>query len=221
MRLVPRLLILLLTLPLAAQGRPTLPWEKVPPLPWQVEGRRSPAPDPEPPQASQGPLQARVAPDGSVQVRDPKGTILLQAGLPGRPLRAWRDGGLPLDAASGAWGFPRENPLAQGPGAFPWGAEDARPAFRGLLWVLEDGESFLTVVNPATGGVLHLPLPAGRDFRLRFLPDRLDLEAGQAERGAPRHWRLPWIALLPRLGALGPRPAPLKPGTALAPFPRE
>lgn len=221
MRLVPRLLILLLTLPLAAQGRPNLPWEKVPPLPWQVEARRATAPAPEPPPASQGPLEVRVAPDGALQVRDPKGTLLLQAGLPGRPLRAWRDGGRPLAEASGVWTFPKDDPLAHGPGSFPLGAGDAREAFQGLLWVLEDGEAFLTVVNAATGGILHLPLPAGRDFRLAFHPDRLDLEAGQVERGAPRHWRLPWITLLPRLAALGPRPAPLKLGTALAPFPRD
>ena len=128
---------------------------------------------------------------------------------------------MPLDPASGTWGFPADSPLTQGLGGLRWAADDFRPFLRGLLWVLEDGEGFLTVVHPATAGVVHLPLPPGRDLRIRFLPDHLEVAAGDVEKGAPRQWSLPWIGLLPRLAALGPHAAPAKRGTALAPFPKD
>jgi hypothetical protein len=166
-------------------------------------------------------MSVLLAGDGTLRVSDARGLVLLLTGLPGRPLRAWRDGGVPLDAASGAWGFPADSPLAQGLGGLRWCAEDFRPFLRGLLWVLEDGEGFLTVVHPATARVIHLPLPPGRDLRVRFLSDRLEVAAGDVEKGAPRQWSIPWMGLLPRLGALGPQPEPPKVGTALAPFPKD
>jgi hypothetical protein len=120
----------------------------------------------------------------------------------------------------GAWQFPEDTPLKQNLGALGWSAEDFRPFLQGLLWVIEDGEAFLTVLHPATGRLIYLPLPPGRDLQLRFWKDHLEVLAGEAEKGAPRRWVLPWIALLPRLAALGPHPNPGKPGTALAPFPK-
>jgi hypothetical protein len=157
--------------------------------------------------------------DGTLQVRDGRGLIRLHTGLPGRPLKAWRDGGIPLPQPSGTWFFPQDTPLAQGLGGLRWCAEDFRPFLKGLLWVLEDGEGFLSVVHPATGQIIHLPLPPGRDVQVHFLPDRLEVVAGMVDAGAPRQWSLPWIGLMPRLVVLGTRPDPGKPGTALAPFP--
>ena len=77
------------------------------------------------------------------------------------------------------------------------------------------------MLHPATGRVVYLPLPPGRDLQLRFLRDRLEVLAGDVEKGAPRRWNLPWIGLLPRLVALGPKPGPAHTGTALAPFPKD
>lgn len=203
------------------RGHPRLPWEQATPLAWQAEPWTPPAAVPGVPAASQGSMTVHLSGDGTLRVSNARGLILLQAGLPGRPLRAWRDGGVPLDPAWGAWGFPADSPLAQGLGGLRWAADDFRPFLRGLLWVLEDGEGFLTVVHPATARVIHLPLPPGRDLRIRFLPDRLEVAAGDVEKGAPRQWSIPWIGLLPRLAALGPHADTAKPGTALAPFPRE
>jgi hypothetical protein len=205
---------------LLAQGRPPLPWEHLAPLDWQPGARPGDEPA-EGPVPSAGPISLTLAGDGTFQVTDARGLIRLQAGLPGRPLRAWRDGGVPLASATGTWRFPDDSPLAQGLGGLRWCAEDFRPFLRGLLWVIEDGEGFLTVVHPATARVIHLPLPAGRDFRLRFRPDRLVVEAGEVERGAPSRWAIPWMGLLPRLAALGPHPDPARMGTALAPFPKD
>ncbi|WP_243382542.1 hypothetical protein [Geothrix alkalitolerans] len=204
-----------------AQGRPRLPWEQASPLAWQAERWAPPAEVPGVPAASQGPMTVHLSGDGTLRVSDARGLILLQAGLPGRPLRAWRDGGVPLASAWGVWSFPTDSPLTQGLGGLRWAADDFRPFLRGLLWVLEDGEGFLTVVHPATARVVHLPLPPGRDLRIRFLPDRLEVAAGDVEKGAPRQWSIPWMGLLPRLAALGPHAEAPKLGTALAPFPKD
>jgi hypothetical protein len=205
---------------LAAQGRLHLPWEQVAPLDWQVRpalvAEVAPAPEP-----STGPVAGTATADGTLTVRDARGIIRLQTGLPGRPLKAWRDGGLPLDAAHGTWLFPTNSPLSQGVGGLQWCADDFRPFLRGLLWILEDGEGYLTVVHPATAQLIHLPLPPGRDLQLRFLPDRLEVAAGEVDKGAPRQWSIPWMGLLPRLVSLGPHAGPAKAGTALVPFPRE
>lgn len=205
------------------QTRPALPWERVAPLAWQAEpwvAAAGPAPAPAMAEPTR-PMTATLSGDGTLRISDARGLIRLQEGLPGRPLRAWRDGGTKLAGPSGAWGFPANSPLAQGLGNLSWCADDFRPFLQGLLWVLEDGEGFLTVVHPVTARVIHLPLPPGRDLEIRFLPDRLQVAAGDVEKGAPRQWSIPWMGLLPRLAALGPHPDPTKVGTALAPFPRE
>lgn len=205
---------------LAAQGRHPLPWEGLPALDWQAGPGAVPGEAPWAPDPSTGPVAAWISGDGTLRIRDARGIIRLRTGLPGRPLKAWRDGGLPLPAASGIWRFPEDAPMSQGLGGLRWCAEDFRPFLRGLLWILEDGEGFLTVVHPATARVIHLPLPPGRDLRLRFLADRLEVAAGEVDKGAPREWSIPWMGLLPRLAALGPHPDPVKAGTALAPFPQ-
>jgi hypothetical protein len=124
-------------------------------------------------------------------------------------------------AASGAWAFPVDTPLTQGLGGLHWVAEDFRPFLKGLLWILEDGEDFLTLVHPAAAKAVHLPLPPGRELQVRFLPDRLEIVAGDSDKGSPRSWSIPWIGLLPRLAALSPQPDLVKPGTALLPFPKD
>jgi len=205
---------------LGAQGRQPLPWEGLQPVDWQSSGgTASKVPYDSTPSA--GPVEARLTVDGTLSIKNARGIIQLQTGLPGRPLKAWRDGGIPLPAPTGAWPFPTDSPLSQGLGGLLWGAADFRPFLRGLLWVIEDGEAFLTVVNPATAQVIHLPLPPGRDLHLGFLPDRLEVSAGEVDKGAPRRRSIPWMGLLPRLAGLGPRPGPAKTGSALAPFPKD
>ena len=206
---------------LAAQGRPGLAWERQPPLDWQVVAGSPWIETPSSLVPSTGPLEAQLTGDGTLSIRDARGIIRLKTGLPGRPMKAWRDGGLPLPSPAGAWLFPVDSPLSQGLGGLRWVAEDFRPFLRGLLWVLEDGEGFLSVIHPATARAIHLPLPPGRDIKVRFLADRLEVTAGEVDRGAPHQWSIPWMGLLPRLAALGPHPDSVKAGTALAPFPKE
>lgn len=205
---------------LAAQGRQPLPWEGLQPLDWQAAPGVAAA-IPYEARPSSGPVEARLTVDGTLSLRDARGIIRLQTGLPGRPLKAWRDGGLPLPAPTGTWSFPTDSPLSQGLSGLLWGAADFRPFLRGLLWVLEDGEAVLSVVHPATARAIHLPLPPGRDLHLTFLSDRLEVGAGEVDKGAPRRWSIPWMGLLPRLADLGPQPGPARTGSALAPFPKD
>lgn len=219
-----RLATLVLTAlgPLAAQVPSHLPWQLVQPLPWQPVLRASGDTGAgAPPAPSSGSLQVQVSPDGTLRVVDAQGVIRLLTGLPGRPLRAWRDGGVPLAVADGSWRFPARTPLAKGLGALQWCAEDFRPFLDGLLWILGDGETILAVVHPATGRIIYLPLPPGQDFALRFLPDRLEVTARQPDPGGASRWFLPWMAFLPRLAALGPKPDTAPKGTALVPFPQD
>jgi hypothetical protein len=206
---------------LTAQGRPSLPWEKILPLDWQSGTGEAMGEDLSALKPSTGPVEARLMGDGTLSIRDARGIIRLKTGLPGRPLKVWRDGGLPLTTPSGTWRFPTDSPLSHGLGGLQWVAEDFRPFLRGLLWILEDGEAFLTVVHPATAKAIYLPLPPGRDLQLHFLPDRLEVVAGDVDKGAPRQWSIPWIGLLPRLVVMGVHPDPSKAGTALAPYPKD
>ena len=101
---------------------------------------------------------------------------------------------------------------------------DFRPVLKGLLWILDDGEHMVTVVHPATGQVIYLTLPGGKDLGLRMYPDRLEVRESPSDPGARKEaacWSVPWMGLFPQLLRLAtPPPAP-PPGTALNPFPKE
>ena len=209
------LIPLLLAPALLAQGesRRTLPWEQAARLPWQPLDRVPPE-VPFTASASQGALTVKMDPDGTLRVLEGKGLRRLQVGLPGRPVQAWRDGGLPLAQPAGTWSFPAETPLSHGLGALAWEAEDLRPSLEGLLWILEDGENHLTVLHPATGRLAHLPLPSGERHQISFEKDRLVVRTG----GRPPAWGLPWVALLPTLIHLGGRDTLPPQGTVFNPF---
>ena len=228
---------------LAAQARLPLPWETAPALSWRaglgsrVDDREAAnaantgAEDPIPKSAStpsKGPITVKLSVDGTLRIVGAKGVRRLRMGLPGRPLRAWRDGGIPLDLTAiesmhESWRFPLDTPLAKGIQTLPWGGEDFRIALDGLLWILDDGEHFLAMVHPATARVVFLPLPTGQNFSVRMTPGHLELLENPSKdaSSAPRRWSLPWLALLPQFAKLA-RPEDIPPpGTALQPFPKD
>lgn len=222
--------------PLAAQTLPPLPWETAPTVSWRA-GLGSAAKTTEDAKAENstprlnkkdGSITVKLSADGTLRIIDARSVRRLRLGLPGRPLRAWRDWGVPLDLAAlkssnGSWRFPNRTLLSKGIQALPWGGEDFRNALVGLLWILDDGEHFLTVVHPATARVVFLPLPQGQDLSVRMTPGYLELleTPSQGSSGASRRWSLPWLALLPQFAKLArPEDTPL-PGTALAPFPKD
>ncbi|MBI3131168.1 MAG: hypothetical protein HYZ13_07415 [Acidobacteria bacterium] len=199
--------------PQGGQNRRALPWERVARLPWQPLDR-VPNLDLPPLTPSSGPIRVRLQADGTLWVLEAKGLRRLLTGLPGRPVRVWRDGGILLPSPTGEWTFPEDSPLTLGLGGLAWEAEDLRPSLRGLLWILEDGESHLTVLHPATGRLAYLPLPPGEIHELTFGRDRLQVATG----GRPPAWSLPWVALLPTFIHLGSREKDPPRGGALTPF---
>ena len=223
-----RLATLCLTgaLALSAQTPPAggLPWKSAVALPWQME-----EPGPVPALSDARPTQSylalavRIAPDGDIRITDDKGLIRMNLGLPGRHLKAWRDWGIPVPDLRAHLMFAVRSPLQRGIGALPVGAPDFRPALEGLLWILDDDETILTVIHPATSQVVYLPLPGGQDLTLAFRPDRLELlEAPAPGAAQATGWSLHWLALLPQFIHLGQDAAAGKPkGTALLPFPKE
>ena len=203
------------------KGPGPLPWQSGPTPPWEPLGafpRTPPGPD-QPLTPSQGSVQARLAADGTLEIFDGAGVRSLRIGLPGRPVKVWRDGGIPVPRPWDRLAFPQADPLSQGLGGLAWNAGDFRPSLSGLLWILEDGERVLTVVHPATAQVVYLPLPRGDGFSVSFEPSRLVALAGQDGGGKTEGWALPWLALLPQFARLGPPVSPGPRGTALKPFP--
>jgi len=222
-----RLALLLLTaaLGLSAQVPATLPWKGMAALPWQMSEAEPAQPVTATPTQSYFALTVRVAQDGEIRITDDKGLIRMKLGLPGRPLKAWRDWGTPIPDLGSPLAFAARSPLQRGIGGLPVGAPDFRPALEGLLWILDDDETILTVIHPATSQVSYLPLPGGQNLTLAFLPDRLEVLEGPAKDGATQTgtvWSLHWLALLPQFIHLGQDAAANRPkGTALLPFPKE
>jgi len=218
----------LLTLAVQAQvpGR-ALPWDGQPEPPWRAS-EMSPAPPPLPPEVtaprSVSKRTVQLSSHGVLKILDDRGLVLLRQGLPGRPLRLWRDAGTPMDLSGFPCVFPGETPLSKGAEGMILETGDFRPNLKGLLWILDDGGRQLTVVHPATGQVVFLPLPGGRDQELFLFPDHLELRDALPEPGSRNEiarWSVPWVGLLPQLLKLSsPPPAP-PPGTALSPFTRD
>jgi hypothetical protein len=224
-RLVSLLLIGFLGFRCEAQSARVLPWEGLPAPFWQGLFEDLPDSPPPPPALSKaGDLWVRLGADGGLAVVDSRGVIRLRAGLPGRPIQVWRDGGIPVPAP---WSRIPFAPAAANPLFLEtfWNQGDPRRGLSGLLWIQDDGERILSLVHPATGKVAFLPLPEGAGVDLSFLASGLaaaerPLEgAGQGRR--VRRWILPWVALVPVLARLAPPADPPRAGTALQPFPRE
>lgn len=225
-RLAARFAAALLALPAAAQARlqVPLPWDTAPTISWRAGvGTHAEAEAPITAKATDflNPITVTLSADGTLHLVGAKGVRRLRMGLPGRPLRVWRDAGIPMPLTNGSWRFPGDTPLAKGIQALPWGGDDFRLALAGLLWIIDDGEHFLTVVHPATARVIYLPLPPGQDFAVRMTPGYLELleNPREASTSAPRRWSLPWLALLPQFAKLARPDDIAAPGTALIPFP--
>nr|WP_320133209.1 hypothetical protein [uncultured Holophaga sp.] len=206
----------------------TLPWEQLPEPPWQLAdaagGGEAAAPLVTTAKAD-GPLRVLLREDGSLRVVDAKGLVTLRLGLPGRPVKVWRDAGTVVPLPAPELRFPAHSEIDGGLASLPLApGEDVRGRFTGLLWILDDGEKTLTIVNPARGQVVFLPLPAGGNPDLAFHPSHLQVWTGGGAtltRQERMVWRLPWVGLLPQFLTLSSPRAAGKPGTALKPFPAE
>lgn len=206
---------------LAAQSK--LPWDADTRVPWESTPPTPPAAVLAPDEAPSG-LQRNVllSPEGTLRISDGFGRVLLRMGLPGRPVRVLRDAGTPMELPDFPASFPTRTPLTQGLGGLPLAGGDFRPALRGLLWILDDGEQRITVVHPATERVVYLPLPSGQGWELHLQPDRLEVREKASPAGERREtacWSVPWLVLLPQFVRLSvPQPTDNR-GTAFHPFP--
>lgn len=219
----------LLLIPAALTAQSALPWTRAPELPWETTVP-SPLPDPLPPAPPEAAVPQRLVSltgDGTLRISDARGRVRLRLGLSGRPLRLFRDAGVPLTLADFPCRFPAETPLTRGLGSLPLAGDDFRKALTGLLWILDDGERRITLVHPATHQVIYLPLPAGQNWELRLQPDRLELQERLPEEHREAFlreaacWSLSWFALLPQFVKLSLPPPAGSPGTAFSPFPTE
>jgi len=203
-----------------------LPWEGQPEPPWRAS-EAGPPPPPLPPVPLQTTSTRRIVSltaHGVLRILDERGLVRLRLGLPGRPVRLWRDGGTPLTLSDFPMDFPTEMPISKGLGSLALASVDFRTVLQGLLWILDDGEKRITLVNPATGQVSYLMLPGGRDLELLMYPDRLELREPPPETGSRKEaacWAVPWIGLFPQLLHLATPPPTPPPGTALIPFSKE
>jgi hypothetical protein len=218
-------LLLILHLGASAQTVRLLPWEGLPAPLWQGLFEELPDSAPPPPSLpTASPLRVRLGADGALTVLDARGIIRLRAGLPGRPVRVWRDGGVPVPAPWSAVPFSSADAHPLFAQAF-WANGDPRKGLAGLLWVQDDSERMLSLVHPATGKVAFLPLPEGSGVDLTFQPSGLVAAErpgdGAVPAGRVRRWLLPWVALVPVLAHLAPPAERPRAGTALQPFPRE
>jgi hypothetical protein len=206
----------------STQGPGSLPWSAAQALPWKAS-EAGPAPAPlAPPKPAQLPLTVRISADGALRISDDQGILRLRLGLPGRPLRVWRDWGIPVPDPAAPLAFPADTPARRGLGSLPLAARDFRPALEGLLWILDDDERLITLIHPATAQVAYLPLPGGQHLSLSFYPDHLETQDHPDSARDAVHWSLPWLALLPTFiqfshGGKTGQPT----GTALVPFPKE
>lgn len=218
MRLAPFLLIPLAGHLMAQGGK--LPWSNAEGLPWESLLQFQAVPEIRPPLPTRPPTGTVTwDQDGTFHVNDERGVKLLRFGIPGRPTKIWQDDGVAVNPAQGRWQYPLRTPLDRGFGGLPLGQQDFRPALQGLLWILDDGERTLTLLNASTCRLLYLPLPGQTSLDLAFFPDRLEIRQTGLGGHPTMGWSLPWISLLPQFILLGKPMEKPKPGTAMAPFP--
>ena len=209
----------------AAQAPGSLPWSTASVLPWTAGPCPAPAPLTAAANLNGLTLTVHLSQDGALRINDDKGILRLRLGLPGRPMKLWRDGGTPVAPGTQTLRFPAQALLSGGLGALPVGAPEFRPSLEGLLWILDDDEKFITWNFPATAQAVCLPLPGGRNLSLVFLPDRLAVQSTAPDPQPPGEdvcWSVPWLALLPKFIQLSQQDLHLRPeGSVLLPFPRE
>lgn len=185
-----------------AQDHNLLPWQKISMLPWQIDYKNS---DRNYKQIKSQHLDylltLNIEPSGIVQITDKRGLIRSRLELPGRPKKIWRDWGIPIDTLFDTIQFPLEIPIQQDIINLLIQIVDFRPNLEGLLWIVDDSEKFLTVVNPADSSMSYIMLPGGSNIDLIFHPDRLEVEGDIIDviEKTKINWTINWLTLLPSL----------------------
>jgi len=209
-------LLMLIMAPIG--GAQDLPWKNQSVhVPWRVV---EPLPEPQRQQKinqSDADLTVAVNRDGTIAIYNRDGVRRLRFGLPGRPISMWRDAGQPL-ASFGRFAFPSHTPLSANFRNASEETSDFLNNLTGLLWILDDGEEYLTIVHSATNQYVFLHLPGGRDLELRFHPEHLELCKKGLIDSHSQSWTISWKELIPVLQELAKRHATPAQVSALTPY---
>jgi|GEM_PF-457448 len=162
-------------------------------------------------------LTVKVNRDGTIAIYNRNGIRQLRFGLPGRPISMWRDAGQPI-ASFGQFSFPSHTPLSSNFKSASEETSDFLSNLSGLLWILDDGEEYLTIVHSATYQYVFIHLPGGRDLELRFHPNHLEIYKKPSPDGNSQSWILSWKDFLPVLQTLAKGHATQTHFSALTPY---
>ncbi len=208
MRLAP---LCFITLSLVAQRLEPLPWIGVPSRATPFKGQIQPEDNviPKISLLTQG-RKVELSEDGTLIIIDPKSQIIWRGSLPGRRLKTWSGVGVPLSFDElKSIRYPETNFK----NTVVSSQADPRTDLAHLLWFLDDGETYLTCLNPVTLKVTYLKLPNVRDPRISFI--RLGIHIASLD----QQWLISWADLASDLKVLS-TPGPQNPlGTAFKPFP--
>lgn len=146
------------------------------------------------------PLVVHLSANGTIKVVESGGLVRWRLGLPGRPKKVWRDSGIRVAEIFSPISFPARSPLQRGVGNMLLNILDFRPNLKGLLWILDDDESILTVINPATSQVVYIRLPTGQNLAISLHAKQIEVFEEQCKDcdGSQTGWTLHWLALLPQ-----------------------
>lgn len=217
---IPFLLIALFAHSSAESG---FPWKSSKPLPWQlVKCRASEIPCFIPNTHSCNmPLTVHLSANGTVKITRRDGLVCLRLSLPGRPQKVWRDCGTRVADILAPMSFSVHSPLQRNFNDILLDILDFRSNLEGLLWILDDSESILTIINPSTSQAVYLKLPDGQDLSLAFHPDRIEVfeDHPKTQNKAQASWSLYWLTLIQNFIQLGKySDQHQKRGKVLAPF---
>ena len=157
-----------------------------------------------------GSRKVEVTEDGTLGIIDQSNQIIWRGSLPGRRLKSWLGAGTPLSFEElKDLRFPESTPDR----TIFSKDKDPRADLDHLLWFIDDGESYLTCLNPVTLKIMYLKLPNVREPQIIFAPTGILLSAFD------KQWLIPWIDLTTDIKDLN-TPSPQNPlGTAFKPFP--
>lgn len=202
--------ILFVALNLISQNIQSLPWINAPSRAIPQNMKINIEDDVLFPPSIVGSRRVEIYEDGTLVIVDQRNQIIWRGSLPGRRLRSWFGNGAPLPYEQLTnLRFPESIPERT---VFST-IQDPRDDFHHLLWLIDDGENYLTCLNPVTLKIAYLKLPNIRDPRIRFV------SRGILVSSSDKDWMISWIDLTTEIKYLN-TVTPLNPaGTAFKPFP--
>ncbi len=157
-----------------------------------------------------GDRRIEIRDDGTLEIIDQRKQIIWRGSLPGRRSKIWLEAGTPLSLEElKALRFP-ESTLYRN---LHYTDGDPRLFLNHLIWFIDDGENYLTCLNPITLKIEYLKLPEARGLEFLFAPSGIVLIT------LDKQWLIPWIDLNETIRTLNVPYPKDQLGTAFKPFP--